>query len=144
MKLQEKLNKVLQIKHFLIQKTVLSIVKQKDIGVYFEDGYEIEHLSSNQFADVDPDELFWYYDGPLDDKTREFCVELLILGKFFRQSDIDKLSSKAGYDVDSYKGSFGCRHKWKLARIKGRIKEGYIPDTPSGNEINKVGRQSIK
>lgn len=144
MKFNERLSRVIQVRNLIIEQKILAFIKCDDIGVRFEDGYEIEILDAEQFASVDPDEVFWYYDGPADDKTREFCLELLLLGKFFRQSDIDKLSSKAGYNVSKFKGSYNCRHRWVKARIKGRIKDGYVPDKPSASEINRIGRSSIK
>ena len=143
MNLQEQLNKVIRFKRIKMERDVLSLLRRKDFGVTFEAGYTIEKIEPSEFATVDPNEVFYYYDGPLDDKTRAFCQEILIIGKFFRQEDIDKLSSKAGYNVDLYMGSYNCRHKWLRARVKGKIKEGYVPPTVNGNEINKIGRRSI-
>lgn len=143
MNIEEKIKKVNAFKRIILERNVLSLIKRKDFGVTFEEGYTIEKIDPTNFADIDPNEVFYYYEGPLDEKTRAFCEEILIIGKFFRQDDIDKLSNKAGYNVDLYMGSYNCRHKWVKARIKGKIKEGYIPDTINGNEINKIGRRSI-
>ena len=143
MDIQDKLKKVLKLKRIIMESNVLALIRSKDFGVRFKTGYTIEAIEPNKFAEIDPNEVFYYYDGPLDEKTRAFCEEILIIGKFFRQSDIDKLSNKAGYDVDLYMGSYNCRHKWVRARIKGEIQKGYVPDTINGTEINKIGRRSI-
>lgn len=144
MNIEDKVKRILKFKKIIMERTVLSLIRSKDFGVKFEDGYIIEKLDSTEFATIDPNDVFYYYEGPLDEKTRPFCEELLIIGKFFTQEQIDKLSTKAGYNVDLYMGSYNCRHKWSKARIKGKIKEGYIPDTVNGTEINKVGRKSIE
>lgn len=115
-----------------------------NFGRKLPDGLELELITDRlTLKELDPNTVFYYYDGPLDDKTRDFCRELLILGKFFTQEDIDKLSNKSGYDVDLYFGSFNCRHRWKFARIKGKIRDGYVPDGPTTTDINRVGRESI-
>lgn len=143
MDIQDKLKAFNKLKKVIMENNVLSLIRSNDFGVRFKPGYTIEPIDTNHFADIDPNEVFYYYDGPLDEKTRAFCEEILIIGKFFRQSDIDKLSTKAGYDVDLYMGSYNCRHKWVRARIKGQIQNGYVPETVNGNEINKIGRRSI-
>ena len=139
----DKLKKIHQLRQFKIERNVLKLLFNKSFGVRFEPGYTIEVLDKNNFADVDPNEVFYYYDGPLDEKTREFCQSVLLLGKFFTQNDIDKLSVKAGYNVDLYMGSYNCRHNWIRARIKGRIQKGYTPETPTGRDINSLGKKSI-
>lgn len=143
MNTEDKIKKLKAIQRVRMEHNVLALIKRKDFGVRFKEGYTIEILEPNQFANIDPNESFYYYDGPLDENTRDFCRTTLLIGKFFRQEDIDKLSSKAGYNVDLYMGSFNCRHKWVRARIKGQIINGYNPDTVNGNEINKIGKKSI-
>lgn len=90
---------------------------------------DIEILDKNHYRVIDPNESFYYYDGPLDDKTREFCATLLLQGKFYSQEEIDYLSSRLGYNVDLYCGSYGCRHQWKRARIKGKIQDGTLDES---------------
>lgn len=89
---------------------------------------DVEVLDRNNYVDIDPNKSFYYYDGPLDVKTREFCATLLLQGKFYSQSEIDYLSSNLGYNVDLYMGSYGCRHQWKRARIKGKIQDGTLDE----------------
>lgn len=140
---EDKMKVMRSLQRMRIERSVLHLIRHKDFGVKFKEGYTIEVLDPNNFATVDPNEVFYYYDGPLDDKTRAFCQEILIIGKFFTQNDIDKLSSRSGYNVDLYMGSYNCRHRWVKARIKGQIIEGYKPETVNGTEINKIGRRSI-
>lgn len=87
---------------------------------------------------IDPNTPFYYYDGPNDDKTRPFCKALLKLDKLFNLEDIDRLSRYVGYDVELYFGGFNCRHKWKRARIKGKLQKGFEPKTPTLNDTKKV------
>lgn len=89
----------------------------------------IEVIDKNHYKDIDPNKSFYYYDGPLDDKTREFCATILLQGKFYSQEEIDYLSSRLGYNVDLYGGSYGCRHQWKRARIKGKIQDGTLDES---------------
>ena len=91
--------------------------------------------------DIDPNTPFYYYSGPLDDKTRAFCKALLKLDKLFSQDDINRLSRYVGYNVDLYFGGFNCRHTWKTARIKGKLQKGFEPDTPNLTETKKVATQ---
>lgn len=90
---------------------------------------DVEILDKNHYAKIDPNTSFYYYDGPLDVKTREFCATLLLQGKFYSQSEIDYLSRNLGYNVDLYCGSYGCRHQWKRARIKGKIQDGTLDES---------------
>jgi len=63
------------------------------------------------------------YDGPKDNKNRNFCRRVLDYqdrtGKVFRKEDIDIMSFKGEntqfgrYSIFNYKGSYGCRHRWR-------------------------------
>lgn len=64
----------------------------------------------------------YMYDGPQDGKNRSFCARLLSFqgaDKVFRREDINQMSfstenSEFGtYSIFRYKGSYGCRHKWR-------------------------------
>ena len=78
---------------------------------------------------IDPNTTFYYYTGPLDEKTREFCAFMLLQGKFYSDDEMDYLSDLLGYDVYLYLGSFNCRHNWVRARIKGLIQSGNLNKT---------------
>lgn len=103
---------------------------------------DVEIIDPTQYAALDPNESFYYYDGPLDDKTRDFCQAMLLQGKFYSQFEIDRLSSILGYDVDLYCGSFNCRHQWKRARIKTAIQDGTLDKglIANGNDARSVAR----
>jgi len=56
------------------------------------------------------------YSGPNDSKTRDFCSDVLSLGKLYTEEEIiNGLSNPefGSYSVFDYKGSYGCRHVWK-------------------------------
>jgi len=62
---------------------------------------------------------YYYYSGPLDEKTRDFCKYLLTIDKVISEDDIDRLTLYLNYDVLQYKGSYNCRHKW--VKFRGKI-----------------------
>lgn len=56
-------------------------------------------------------------------KSREFCQELMSLGRLYSRADINLISGVEGYDVFAYRGGWyhnpntgknepGCRHEW--------------------------------
>lgn len=56
------------------------------------------------------------YDGPQDVKNREFCGQILSYGRIYTEEEIiNGLSNPefGNYSIFDYKGSYGCRHKWK-------------------------------
>jgi hypothetical protein len=75
---------------------------------------------TEEFADRKPKagQNYYYYTGPLDDKTRPFCKTLLSLDKVLSETDIDILSNYLNYDVKKYKGSYNCRHN--LVKFRGK------------------------
>lgn len=103
---------------------------------------DFEVLDKNHFAKIDPNKSFYFYDGPLDDKTRDFCATLLVQGKLYSQKEIDYLSTMLRYNVDLYCGSYGCRHQWKRARIKGKIQDGTLDESLIANKSD--ANQAIK
>lgn len=74
----------------------------------------------------------WIYDGPLDDRTREFCRHMMedegLQGKMWKREDIDKLSISEGRNVWLTRGGWytlpngnkrpSCRHFWKQVIVK--------------------------
>lgn len=80
---------------------------------------QVEEIKED-FADrpVKKGENYYYYSGPLDDKTRPFCKQMLSYDKVVSETDIDILSNYLDYDVKLYKGSYNCRHKWVKFRGK--------------------------
>jgi hypothetical protein len=81
----------------------------------------------------EPGEAYYYYSGPLDDKTRPFCKMMLKIDKVFSQEEIDKISEELNYDVLEFKGAYNCRHKW--IRFRGKI---ISTPKPTMREIRKL------
>lgn len=101
---------------------------------------EIQELTED-FADrpKKEGEDYYYYTGPLDEKTRPFCKRLLALDKVISSLDLDILSNYLDYDVLKYKGSYNCRHKW----VKFRGKRILTPELTVG-QIKDLVRKGIK
>lgn len=93
------------------------------------------------FANRKPEkgESYYYYSGPDDDKTRQFCKLMLKIDKVFSQFEIDKISEELNYDVLEYKGSYNCRHKW--IRFRGKI---ISTPAPTMREIRKLIHEGIE
>lgn len=87
------------------------------------------------FANRKPEkgESYYYYSGPDDDKTRQFCKLMLKIDKVFSQEEIDKISEELNYDVLEYRGAYNCRHKW--VRFRGKI---ISTPKPTMREIRKL------
>ena len=84
-------------------------------------------------------EEYYYYSGPLDEKTRPFCKKMLEMDKVFSKKEIDKLSGYLNYDVLEFVGAYNCRHHW--VRFRGR--EIATPP-PTVKQINDLIRAGIK
>jgi len=59
------------------------------------------------------------YEGPRDERNRDFCADVMDKDLIYRKEDIDMMSfsgdnpmSKVNYSMFRYKGSYNCRHKW--------------------------------
>lgn len=93
------------------------------------------------FADRKPEEgvNYYYYNGPLDKKTRSFCRLMLKIDKVFSEEEINKISEELGYSVLEYCGSFGCRHQW--IRFRGRR---INTPKPTVREIRKLINDGVE
>jgi len=85
-----------------------------------------------------PGEDYYYYVGPDDEKTRDFCKEMLKIDKVFSDTDIDIMSNYLNYDVLKYKGSYNCRHNW----VKFRGKKINTPE-PTIPQIKRLISKGI-
>jgi DNA-binding Lrp family transcriptional regulator len=66
--------------------------------------------------------IMYSYEGPRDNRNRDFCRRLLDMDKFFSRSDIETMSARLGYSVWDRRGgwwtkpdgerSVSCRHRW--------------------------------
>lgn len=97
------------------EKKLLDLIKK--FGRPISEVQEIPH----QLAARKPKEGedYYYYIGPNDQKTREFCKEMLRIDKVFSETDIDIMSNYLNYDVLKYKGSYNCRHNW--IKFRGKV-----------------------
>lgn len=108
------LTKIQSFQRLRFERDLFALLESKGIP-----RKSIEEIPHN-FADrpVEKGEIYYVFDGPLDEKTRPFCRKLLTLDKVVSQVDIDILTNYLGYDVFQYKGSYNCRHKWRRFRGK--------------------------
>ena len=58
---KDKLKVAHQLRQIQIERNVLKLICKKDFGVKFEPGYTIENLDNQQFAEADPNEVYYYY-----------------------------------------------------------------------------------
>lgn len=79
---------------------------------------------------VDINRALFLYVGPLDTRTRAFCLRYV--GKVLKKADIDRLDNRQLADPFVSGGGYNCRHEWqavdrssavfkKLQRTGGRI-----------------------
>ena len=73
------------------------------------------------------------YDGVKDDRNREFCAAILSMDRIYTEEEIKNGLSNpefGNYSIFDYKGSYGCRHRWK----RQIYYEDYADD-----EVRRVG-----
>lgn len=76
---------------------------------------------------------YYYYLGPLDEKTRPFCRHMLKIDKVFSREEIDYMSAELNYPVLEYGGSYNCRHQW--VKFRGRV---ISTPKPTQREIRRL------
>jgi len=67
--------------------------------------------------------ILYSYEGPEDDRNRDFCARLLEMNKLWSRSEIESMSMRMGYSVWDRRGGFwtkpngdhsiSCRHEWR-------------------------------
>jgi DNA-binding Lrp family transcriptional regulator len=67
--------------------------------------------------------ILYSYEGPKDDRNRDFCARLLEMDKLWSRSEIEAMSMRLGYSVWDRRGgwwtkpngsrSVSCRHDWE-------------------------------
>lgn len=119
--------RIKQLKQTLAEKKLYSLMQR--YGVHKS---QIEPIKS-EFRKPSKGLDYYYYSGPLDEKTRPFCALMLKLDKVFSEDDIAIMTIELGYDVQQYRGSYNCRHKW----VKFRGKDISTP-APTINQIRKL------
>jgi DNA-binding Lrp family transcriptional regulator len=62
------------------------------------------------------------YEGPKDDRNRDFCAKMLELDRLYSRTEIERISERLGYSVWDRRGGFWnkgntisptCRHTWQ-------------------------------
>ena len=124
-----------QISTFKLEHHILKAFREKGISKSIIEELPIE------LADrpVVKGESYYYYAGPLDDKTRPFCRQMLSYDKVLSEVDLDILSNYLNYDVKKYKGSYNCRH----TLVKFRGKRISTPELTTG-QIRKLVSKGIQ
>jgi DNA-binding Lrp family transcriptional regulator len=65
--------------------------------------------------------ILYSYEGPEDNRNRDFCARLLEMNKLWSRSEIESMSMRLGYSVWDRRGGFWndngdvkihCRHNW--------------------------------
>ena len=87
------------------------------------------------------------YSGPKDGRNRNFCRKVLNYqdrtGKVFRKEDINAMSFRSEnsdfgtYSIFRYKGSYGCRHRWRRLIFFEDLEDG---DTRQVGNVPQVTR----
>ena len=70
---------------------------------------------TNQMMKVAPNNTKYIYIGPLDDRTRDECLEYANAGEL-TEAQIESNGWSASL---SDGGGFNCRHKWEIASEEG-------------------------
>lgn len=89
---------------------------------------EVQKMNEAKFTRSSPNEesgldaqnfrVRYKYIGPNDDRTRNFCKEMLVANKVYTIEDIDALSDGIAneqfgfYEIFTWRGSYNCRHQW--------------------------------
>ena len=70
---------------------------------------------TNQMMDKAPSNTIYVYIGPVDEKTRDECLQMASAGRL----TLDQIKSQFGEAVLVDGGGFNCRHKWEIASEEG-------------------------
>jgi hypothetical protein len=68
------------------------------------------------------EQFVYYYDGPLDSKSRPFCRRHV--GKAYTHAAMQRLDNGTELDVEQFAGGHGCRHRWSPALREDMEREG--------------------
>lgn len=97
------------------------------VSVY---GRQVEALRSESLPEDQP----YLYSGPIDGKTRDWCVERV--GKVFTRAEIDAMDNGQMADVFLTGGGYNCRHSFMAVESRalrdlvgtGERADGYQPE----------------
>ena len=83
--------------------------------------------------DESPANTLYQYVGPIDEKTRDICLQMGSTGELTQKQIINNFGS----DVLIYAGGYNCRHKWQSVSEVGVSKRIYDPQL--AKELLKSG-----
>jgi hypothetical protein len=119
---------------------------QRNIYKDEEQRNKLESIRHFAFATQTP-ETYYYYDakpeakfdggGVLDDKSRDFCVEVIALSKFWSKSEINQLSFRLRTSVFRLSdGMFtNCRHQWVAVQT---VRDSKVLDREKNRMIKAI------
>tara|TARA_R100001163_G_scaffold22513_1_gene19039 strand:- start:1481 stop:2209 length:729 start_codon:yes stop_codon:yes gene_type:complete len=70
---------------------------------------------TNQMMSVAPKNTKYVYVGPVDDRTRDECLDMASAGRLTEEQIISQFGNAPLVDG----GGFNCRHKWEIASNEG-------------------------
>ena len=70
---------------------------------------------TNQMMEIAPKTTKYVYIGPVDEKTRDECLNMSSAGAL----TLEQITSRFGESVLVDGGGFNCRHKWEIASDEG-------------------------
>ena len=70
---------------------------------------------TNQMMNIAPGSTKYVYIGPVDEKTRDECLQMASAGAL----TLEEIRSRFGDGVLLDGGGFNCRHKWEIASSEG-------------------------
>ena len=73
-------------------------------------------MVTNQMMDIAPNNTKYVYIGPVDDRTRDECLDMASAGEL----TLSQIQSEYGEAVLIDGGGFNCRHKWEIASTEGK------------------------
>lgn len=80
-------------------------------------------MSAERAGQAAGEPMGYLYDGPHDQKTRPFCLE--VIGKVYTLAALKTLDNGQGLPVQSHRGGYRCRHRLSPILLSDAEAEGY-------------------
>lgn len=80
-------------------------------------------MSTERAGQAAGEPIGYLYDGPHDQKTRPFCLE--VIGKVYTLAALKQLDNGQGLPVESHRGGYRCRHRLSPILLEDALLEGY-------------------
>ena len=91
-------------------------------------------------AESMPDDTKYYYQGPIDDRTRDICLDMVGAGELTKE-EIDSQYPATFTDG----GGFNCRHRWTMVtptvKLEDKKAKKFIDKKPNFNPVTARGVQ---